>query len=864
MRWLELDICRVDLETGDVTTRARPGDAPIRLTSRELMLLRSLAAHPGQVIGRDLLLGEVFGYAANTVSRAVDKAMDSLRTKVERDKSSPAHLVTVHGQGYRFVPSAQRVPGPSRRPDGFVGRDEESAALRASVDSSGFVTVLGPGGIGKTRLVLEVFAGSEPALAMCDLSACRTLADVLGEAERVLGLGPGNRDQDARIERLTEIARAGNRRIVLDNAEHVVEAVRAIAVACANVGAVMVATSRVRLDVPGERLVSVGGLDRAAGQALFLARAPAADAAAPDPERDADDIDAIVELVDGFPLAIELAARRTVLLPVRELRRRLEQTFALLSGPPAGVPARHRDVARTVAWSWDLLSEAERDVLVDLTVFEGGFDLDAAEAVVAPHPLGPPVVDLVQALLDASLIRRRTDGRMALYEVVRQFARERLSDARRRAVGERHGRWFAALGDRLGVEVRYGVEPLDQLERELGNLRAVYAADSGATIAQRLDARLAVHAWMRIRGGYPEREVLLDAAVAESVGSVTEARVMALNARALLDSYRGIPSPNGAYDEAYALAEALGDPVLTVRTQLCEALAMRMARRPDEARRILAAASAVPLDDAWITANLTYEALSLEADSGAAGPDLPERYARMVDGAAHGGFSWLEAIGRLNLGRIHHRLDHPTEARRQLLRALELGLALRSAHVLQLAELAMAHVALDLEHWDDVVHHARRGLELARVEGDREGVADACLVSAIVAARDEVDPQSDRRAEAHAAAGIAARPIAMPQSALLHLVRSVALARMGRSTEARDALAQVEPSGVNRLVEASRRITAAIVDARAADGEGRAQVAAVLDALGEGPRHYWVRSFAAFAARELRGLPDARRVRVVD
>lgn len=417
MRWLRLERCKVDLETGSVV-----GGTPDRLTSRELALLRLLVERAGKVVERQTVMCEAFGYAPNAASRAADKAMDSLRGKLERDKGAPVHLLTVFGVGYRFVPAAS---APALRVfDKFIGREAELGVLRSA--GPGLVTVLGPGGAGKTRLVREAFA-SDLALRFCDLLACRGDGDVLAEAERVLRLAAREGD---RVERVAD--RLGADRLVLDNAEHVLDEVRALVTRWAPRVQVVV-TSRVRLDLPGETVVSVGPLSAEDAADLFRDRAGV--------EADPDDVAAVVDLVEGLPLAIELAARRARLLPTDELRRRLAESPALLSTRAGTVPERHRDVRRVVAWSWGLLSDAERDALSQAALFRGGFDLAAAEAVLALGPGAPAVVDILQGLLDASLLRRSAAGRLDLYEVVRHFARGELRGEA--GASARHDAWVA-------------------------------------------------------------------------------------------------------------------------------------------------------------------------------------------------------------------------------------------------------------------------------------------------------------------------------------------------------------------------------------------------------------------------------------
>ncbi len=350
-----------------------------------------------------------------------------------------------------------------RRSDRLIGRGEDLERVMRALDASPVVTLVGPGGVGKTRLALaaaERFAGERWLVELAEIGAAgdvaRALADMLGVKQR-----PG-RTLPASIA-----AALGSRPVlvVLDNCEHVLDGAAAVARACAD--ARVLATSREPLRVSGEQVLAVEPLNAAAGVELFNERATATTPAFdPDAERDA--VEAVCRRLDGVPLAIELAAARVRSLSPAELLDRLGLRL-LTAGRRAG-PAHHRTLRATIAWSYDLLTPAEQSLLARLSVFAGPFDLAAAEAV-ADDPAAP-LADLVDRSL--VLVERR---RFRLLETVREFAADRLCDADgTEAAAARHARWCLAEVERIGAllagpdEVE-GVRRLGQL---WPNLRAAF------------------------------------------------------------------------------------------------------------------------------------------------------------------------------------------------------------------------------------------------------------------------------------------------------------------------------------------------------------------------------------------------------
>ena len=335
-----------------------------------------------------------------------------------------------------------RLTNLPARPDSFIGRDEELATLREMfARGERLITILGPGGAGKTRLsqriASEQLGEAVDSAWFCDLSEARGLDAVVGAVASALEVPPS---KDAVRQVGWAIAGRGKTMIVLDNFEQVIEH------AVATVGqwvraapdAIFLATSRIPLRLRGERTVPLSSLPTADGVRLLVDRGFGVNPSDPDAAR-------LVEQLDGLPLAIELAAARTRSMSITEVLRLLGQRFRLLSGGAADLPNRHRALRATLDWSWELMTEDERAALGQLSVFEGGFTLTAAEEVLSVEAWP---ADVVQGLVEHSLVHR--DPRAGRYHMllsVAEYAAERLVEAGGRAAAEaRHGAFFAGLG----------------------------------------------------------------------------------------------------------------------------------------------------------------------------------------------------------------------------------------------------------------------------------------------------------------------------------------------------------------------------------------------------------------------------------
>ncbi|MER8038287.1 AfsR/SARP family transcriptional regulator [Streptomyces hydrogenans] len=388
---------------------------------------------------------------------------------------------------------ARTAPAPGNlraRLTSFVGRDEEIAALRQDLAAARLVTLLGPGGAGKTRLSQEAaerVADTWPdGVWAAELAPVRdpeavpeAVLAALGARETVLrGAGAEElRTAGDPLSRLVEHCAGRRMLLLLDNCEHVVGAAARLAesLLARCPGVRILATSREPLGVPGERLRQLGPLPEGTALRLLGERGVAA---RPGFEVGEDPVAAreIVRRLDGLPLAIELAAARLRMLSARQIADRLDDRFRLLTSGARTVLPRQQTLRAVVDWSWELLEGPERAVLRRLAVFTGGCDLEAAEAVCA-GPEGADVLDVLGALVDKSLVvsaPEESGMRFRLLETVAEYAGERLDEAGERAAVERaHLTYYRELARRADPELRGAgqIAAMIRLDAEYGNVR---------------------------------------------------------------------------------------------------------------------------------------------------------------------------------------------------------------------------------------------------------------------------------------------------------------------------------------------------------------------------------------------------------
>jgi predicted ATPase/transcriptional regulator with XRE-family HTH domain/Tfp pilus assembly protein PilF len=506
-------------------------------------------------------------------------------------------------RGARDAPS--ELPRP---PTPIVGREEETAAVTALLFDRDvrLVSLTGPGGVGKTRLALEVSAGVAETLrdgaTFVDLAPLRDPELALAAIAHAVGVAPS---PDQPLRRAVVNALDGKQMLlVLDNFEHLIAAGAVVAdllTACP--GLTVLATSRVPLHLRAEHefmleplplpnqgaAASLEQLGRVPAVDLFVRRAMAANRGFTLSAENARDVAEIAARLDGLPLAIELAATRSKVLAPAALLARLERRLPLLAGGAHDLPPRQRALRATLDWSHDLLSADEQRLFRRLAVFAGGCTLEAAALMadvhthttdgVAPEAMdiqrpaadtraSPDALELLTGLVDKSLVRAATDAlgeqRFGMLETIREYGLERLAAAGDEAAAFGvHRAWCVELAESADAEL-IGAEQqrwFRRLEDEIDNLRAALGnaiAEGEAEAAMRLAG--ALYRFWANRGHFEEGRRWLEQALALDTSIQSTARGNALLGLGVMVFFQGDYDWAAAlWSESLALFTALGD-----------------------------------------------------------------------------------------------------------------------------------------------------------------------------------------------------------------------------------------------------------------------------------------------------------------
>jgi predicted ATPase/DNA-binding winged helix-turn-helix (wHTH) protein len=503
----ELDLDRVEL---------RVDGQPQPVEPQVFDVLAYLVRHRDRMVPKAELLDEVW-HSRFVSESALSSRIKSARRALGDDGRSQRLIRTVHGRGYQFVGDIHAAPAPSgtssssvsmpRPATPTVGRERDIAEVSSLLDRKQLVTLLGPGGVGKTRLAVVVAlrknADTGTETCFVDLTKVREPELVLELIARELGINTtaaGTTQQS-----LDEVLRGRSLLLVLDNFEHVVDAAETVTETMRSAPQVqLLVTSRARLRVAGEQVFDVAPLsvDDGAGPAdavtLFVQAATALDPSFR-LEPNASDVAAICRMVDGLPLGIELAAGQVRTLPPSLLRARLSVALGSGASGLRGAPQRQQTIPATIDWSLQLLGWAEQRLFQRLGVFAGPVPLEAIEVVC--RDADSDVVQALAHLVDQSLVRRvagaRGSPRFALLELLRERARELLAGDEDEAamVARRHADYFATYVEDL-EEHRWtdaASSFVDSIVGLLPDIRAgrAWAHDNGeVALATRITASL--------------------------------------------------------------------------------------------------------------------------------------------------------------------------------------------------------------------------------------------------------------------------------------------------------------------------------------------------------------------------------------
>jgi predicted ATPase/DNA-binding XRE family transcriptional regulator len=501
--------------------------------------------------------------------------------KTARGESSIDRLRTstpVPSLGKPQAPQAPTSPIPIPL-TALVGREIELAALRQMLNDSQcrLITLVGPGGSGKTRLANEVALGQSNSMAFVPLASIDSASLIVPSIADALGVTLYG-GADAKVQLLNHL-RDKEGLLVLDNLEHLLDGAGVVANILEAASQIKVlCTSREALNLHGEWLFEVGGLtfqkDDAEGvanysaDALFMQCSQRTKAGLSFSPEDLLAVSRISSLVEGMPLAIELAATWVRVLSVAEIAQEIEQGLDILSTTARDMPERHHSIQAVFEHSWNLLSESEAQALARLSVFRGGFDRQAAEQVAEAS------LAVLTTLVSKSLVRLTGAGRYDLHELLRQYAAAQLetdasagTEARRR-----HCAYFLDLAETSDAELRgpAQLEWLGRLEQDHDNLRAAleWSLRAGASaLSLRLAGALRLF-WM-IRTHFREGQQWLTRALEQRQGGSTTAprasagasrehanRIASLQARArALEGLALLTNALGEHREAVQAAE---------------------------------------------------------------------------------------------------------------------------------------------------------------------------------------------------------------------------------------------------------------------------------------------------------------------
>lgn len=571
-----------------------------------------------------------------------------------------AHLAVLRGNPAPSRRSATRPLGNVRVAlSSFVGRSEELARVSAQLQRGRLVTLIGTGGVGKTRLastvVIEMIGAMPGGVWLVELASVTDPGDLPQAVMGALGLRDGGLLDDPAaatdpIGRLVEAFTAADALVVLDNCEHLLGAVARFVDELLGrcPGLRVLTTSREPLDVPGEVLCPVLPLEQPEpgtplAQAvtypavrLFTDRVTAV---RPDFLVDDDNVALVVEIchrLDGLPLAIELAAARLRSMPIEQLVARLGDRFRLLSGGSRTALPRHQTLRAVVAWSWDLLDETERWLAARLAVFPRDITLESAEGVCARGGLAAEaLLDHMSALVDKSLLHV-VDGPEARYrmlQTIREYGLEQLAGSGDLArAREQHAGYFLDLAESAGPHLR-GPDQLTWVARltaEHDNLPATlhYAVATGdAGTAIRLTAALS---WFwTIQGNHADAANWMFLALQVPGESPTAARAVAtafyLFNRVLAG---GSARTNLAYEDSLLLAHEVEGPAAHPTAALIEAsLALTV---DDVASGLAAIDRSVPYCDPWGRGTLLLMRAFLQGNHG----DMSGTHQTLIDSVA--------------------------------------------------------------------------------------------------------------------------------------------------------------------------------------------------------------------------------------
>jgi len=493
----------------------------------------------------DLQLGDYYGAAVNRAARlraiahggqtvisnatwelVQDSLPESLTTTdmgehALKDLTRPEHVYQLNPPGlpnsFPALASLDAVPNnlPQQLTD-FVGRDSELKEAERLLDQTRLLTILAPGGTGKTRLAIQTAADATTSypdgaffISLAEVSKASDIVQTIAES-----IGIAFSSDEEPLSQLLKYLANKQQLLVFDNFEHVVDSASVVSdILRATADVSVIVTSRTKLNLSGETVLALGGLETewdndaealsTSGVRLFLDAAKRADPGFALNSDNLGSLAQILKLTGGMPLAILLAAAWVDVLPIDEIAAEIAKSLDFLETEMGDVPDRHRSVRAVFDYSWELLSPAERDVFAALSVFRGGFSRDAADQVA-----GASLRDLATLVSKSLVTANAAKDRYTVHELLRQYAETTLGENEERSgeIHNRHCEFYSTFLEKALPELFTArqIEVLSEMERDLENVRGAwrYAVNEGDADLGR-KAIMPVMFLYEIRGWYP-------------------------------------------------------------------------------------------------------------------------------------------------------------------------------------------------------------------------------------------------------------------------------------------------------------------------------------------------------------------------
>jgi predicted ATPase/class 3 adenylate cyclase len=671
------------------------------------------AAHGGQILVSKAIADELGGHLPCDVDL---KDLGAVRLKGLA--TSEVVYQVMHPRLFQNFPALRELEAtPNNLPQqltSFVGRERERAEIEEMLTGTRLLTLLGMGGLGKTRLSLAVATSVMDAYPdgvwFIDLQTIRDDPLVASETARVLGV----REEPGRPLMQTLCGHLKSRKLmlILDNCEQVIEAAADVANAIlrATPDVRIVTTSRIALRVPGEQTFVVQPLPvpkrtadaetllRSPSVLLFVERAKLHKPSFALTEKEAPAVADLVYRLEGIPLALELAAARVRSLSVADINKRLNDRYKILTGGDRTLQARQQTLRALVDWSYDLLEENEQVLLARLSVFAGGFDVNAIEAICGAEPLLPEdALDIVTSLVEKSLLRAEDgeDGaRYRMLETIRDYAREKLVlRDELAAVAAGHCEYFLEIA-KASQDALQGPDHAEWTRRNEEALDD-YRAAIRTSLQGTADPIVAVKFIVALMGFWMLR------------GYCTEGRSIVRTALAHQDVK--------AHDVAHAHALYVGAALADAQGNYAEALEM-LGRCLEIRRRNVDS----PIDVAATLSTLSLVRLHAGDLENAKQVEL-----EAIDNFRRLGSPVGEAIGLVHLGEIDLTDERFAEAKASLERALEIAVSVKYPEIESECNLMLGQVALAQSEWDESRAKFEQSLEVCQAAQDRKNEAIA-------------------------------------------------------------------------------------------------------------------------------------------